>query len=147
MYQLFASSKTKGGKDQTSMLRHKAANKIVDQLRSNKHSTSTWLAIHNSNVSYVRFAADRFGDQYRQGSRVPLRKTTTGLKLEQDAHSMKIPPATMKIELRADRDYSRVPRLVKFHPEFTIASGVSAPKIVTALASDGLKYKQLVSSH
>jgi hypothetical protein len=52
----------------------------------------------------------------------------------------------MNIELRADCDYSNVPVIEKFKPEMTIASGVSAPKIVTCIASDGSKYKLLVSA-
>ena len=58
--------------------------------------------------------------------------------------NQKLPPPTMHIDIRANCDYSDVPRLVRYQPEFTVASGVSAPKIVTAIATDGLRYKQLV---
>lgn len=145
MYQLFSSSKSKGGKDETAMSRHRAANKLVEQVKSNQTAGSTWVAVHNTNISYVRFAMDRLDEKVKSGSKVLLRKSATGQRLEQDVARQKIPPPTMKIELRLDRDYSQVPRLTKFLPEFTVASGVSAPKIVTALASDGKQYKQLVS--
>ena len=146
MYQLFASSKSKGGKDETAMSRHRAANILVDQVKSHKSAGSTWITVHNTSVTYVKFALDRLDGKAKSGSKVPLRKSMYGQRLEVDVVRQKIPPPTMRIELRVDRDYSHTPRLTKFFPEFTVAGGVSAPKIVTALASDGKQYKQLVSA-
>ena len=145
MYQIFAGSKTKGGKDETALARHAAANNIVNRLKATKKAAATWLAIHNTNISFVRFAADKMEDlKIKSGAKVTLRKSATGQRLEQDLHSQKIPPPTMKIPLRADCDYRDVPTIAKFQPEFTVASGISMPKIVTAIGTDGLKYKQLV---
>ncbi len=147
MYQIFTGSKTKGGKDETALARHKAANDIVIQLKQDKRSASIWLTVHNTNISFVRFAAEKIDDsKIKQGAKVPLRKTKTGQRLEQDIQNQKIPPPTMRIDLRADCDYSRVPHIAKFQPEFTLASGISMPKIVTAIGTDGLKYKQLFKS-
>ncbi|QQK44000.1 PIK-related kinase, FATC [Penicillium digitatum] len=143
MYQIFASSKSKGGKDQSSHSRFRAANQLVDRLKNDSHIGQTWIAVHNVNISYVRFAVDKPDSKYKSGAKVPLKNLTTGQRLGQDATTYQLPPPTMKIALRADCDYSRVPTVTKFHPEFTIASGVSAPKIVTAVASNGERYKQL----
>ena len=144
MYQIFAGSKTKGGKDEAALARHAAANNIVAQLKANKRSAATWLAVHNTNISFVRFAAEKIDDsKIKPGAKVLLRKTTTGQKVEQDMLNQQIPPPTMRIDLRPDCDYSGVPRIAKFQPEFTVASGISAPKIVTAIGTNGLKYKQL----
>jgi ataxia telangiectasia mutated family protein len=145
MYQIFASSKSKGGKDPSSVSRFRAANQLVDRLKSDSKIGSTWVAVHNANISYVRFAVDKPDSKYKSGAKVPLKSLATGQRLGQDAITYKLPPATMKIELRMDCNYSHVPTISKFNPEFTIASGVSAPKIVTAIASNGEKYKQLVS--
>ena len=148
MYQIFASSKTKGGKDEAALSRQSAAMKIVSQCKSNKHAGPIWMAIHNSSINYVRFAAEKFNDtKIKPGSKVLLRKSVTGPKLEQDIVTHRIPPPTMKIRLRADCDYSDTPTIIKYHSEFSVASGISMPKILTALASDGKKYKQLVSSN
>nr|XP_001401277.2 serine/threonine-protein kinase tel1 [Aspergillus niger CBS 513.88] len=100
MYQIFASSKSKGGKDQSALSRNRAAGKLVDCLKNDKRMGPTWVAVHNANISYVRFAVEKPND-------------------------------------------NDVPKLVRYNPEFTIASGVSAPKIVTAIASNGSRYKQL----
>ncbi|KAI9928198.1 Serine/threonine-protein kinase tel1 [Aspergillus wentii] len=143
MYQIFASSKSKGGKDQSSLARYRAAGRLVDGLKNDKRIGPTWVSIHNTNINYVRFAADRLDEKLRSGAKVSLKKMLTGQRLEQDAASQKLPPPTMKIDVRVDCNYSDIPKLVRFNPEFTIASGVSAPKIVTAIATDGLRYKQL----
>ena len=147
MYQIFAGSKTKGGKDEKALARNAAATNIVNQLKSHRKAASTWLAIHNTNISFVKFAIEKLEDpKIKPGAKVALRKSVTGQRLEQDVQSQKIPPPTMRISLRADCDYKDVPTIAKFQSEFTVASGISMPKIVTALGTDGLKYKQLVCS-
>lgn len=147
MYQIFAGSKTKGGRDEVALGRFRAANGIVEQLKAHKRSGPTWIAIHNTNILFIRFASERLEDnQIKPGSKVSLRKSATGQRLEQEISGQKIPPPTMKIDLRAGCDYSSVPRIARFQQEFSVASGISMPKIVTAIATDGTKYKQLVWS-
>ncbi|KAJ5527329.1 hypothetical protein N7513_011488 [Penicillium frequentans] len=143
MYQIFASSKSKGGKDPSSHSRFRAANQLVDRLKNDSKIGPTWVAVHNMNITYVRFAVDKPDPKFKTGARIPLKKLPTGERLGQDALTYKLPPPTMKIELRRDRDYSKVPTVAKFSSEFTLASGVSAPKIVTATATNGVRYKQL----
>ena len=144
MYQIFAGSKSKGGKDEKALARNAAANNIVQQLKSNKRSAQTWMAVHNTNICFVRFASERFDDSaIKPGSKVLLGKSTVGQRVEQDVQKQRIPPPTAKIELRADCDYSKIPLIARFQPEFTVASGISMPKILTAVGTDGLKYKQL----
>ncbi|KAJ5160097.1 uncharacterized protein N7482_007101 [Penicillium canariense] len=143
MYQIFASSKSKGGKDQSSHSRFRAANKLVDRLKNDKDIGPMWISIHNMNITYVRFAIDKPDSKFKTGAKIPLKKLPTGDRLAKDAETYKLPPPTMKIELRADLDYSDVPSIARFSSEFTLASGVSAPKIVTAVATNGVRYKQL----
>ena len=146
MYHIFASSKSKGAKDPVALSRNAAANAVVSRLKSSKRTASTWISLHNSNINYVRFASEKLEDgKMKIGSKMPLRKSPTGMKLEQDVTANRVPPPTMKIPLRADCNYTDVPLIVKFNPEYSVASGISAPKILTAIASDGSKHKQLVS--
>ena len=129
------------------MARFDAANSIVTHLKANKRSEKTWYNLHNTNVVFVRFAAERLDDpSIKQGSTVPLRKFSTGQRVEQDVPKQKIPPPTARIELRPDCNYSKIPVIARFKPEFNVASGISMPKIVTAFGTDGLKYKQLFKS-
>ncbi|KAI4258557.1 MAG: hypothetical protein LQ352_001192 [Teloschistes flavicans] len=147
MYQIFAGSKTKGGRDEVALGRFRAANRVVEQLKSHKRAGAMWVAIHNTNVLFIRFASEKLEDSHiKPGSKVLLRRSATGQRLEQEISGQKIVPPTMKVELRADCDYSSVARIARFQPEFSVASGISMPKIVTAVASDGSKYKQLFKS-
>jgi ataxia telangiectasia mutated family protein len=59
---------------------------------------------------------------------------------------LNIPPATLQVEVRANRNYSDLPKIHSFKPKMSIANGLSAPKIITAFGTDGKPYKQLVSS-
>ncbi|KAE8350977.1 Serine/threonine-protein kinase tel1 [Aspergillus coremiiformis] len=143
MYQIFASYKSKGGKDPSALSRNRAAGNLAESLKNDKHIGDIWIAVHNANITYVRFAIEKPDAKLKSGARVPLRKLRTGQRLEQDAAEQELPPPTMHIKIRIDCDYTDVPKLVRYHPEFTIASGVSAPKIVSAFATNGLRYKQL----
>ncbi|KAL8930642.1 MAG: hypothetical protein Q9208_000513 [Pyrenodesmia sp. 3 TL-2023] len=147
IHQVFVGAKSRGGKDEAAQGRARAALKIADQIKSQKQSGQIWLSIHNSNVLFARFASEKLNDSnIKPGSKVPLRKSPTGVRLEQDVAGHRVPPPTMKIDLRADCDYSSVPRIARFHHEFTVASGISMPKIASAIATDGAKYKQLFKS-
>ena len=145
MYQMFASSKTKGGKDEAALKRHAAATKIVNLYKSHKRAGSLWIALHNTSINYVKFASEKFDEsKVKPGSKVLLRKSIVGPKLEQDVSTHKVPPPTMKIQLRSDCNYGEMPVIAKFSTEFSVASGISMPKILTATASDGKRYKMLV---
>lgn len=145
IYQLFAGSKTKGGKDDAAISRHRAANAIVDIVKHHRTTGHIWITLHNTNINFVKFAQEKLDDsKAKPGAKVALRKTTYGAKMEQDSKNSSFPPPTMSITLRPDRNYSDVPTIAKWQPEFTIASGISMPKIATAITTDGRKYKQLV---
>ena len=152
MYQIFTGSKSKG-KDDVALSRYTAANNIVAGLKESKTACPLWIALHNTNITFHRFASEKLDDSKgKPGAKVALRKVNSGQRLEQDtishSHSKaRVPPPTMTIALRADCDYSGVPMIAKWLPDFTVASGISMPKIATAVGTDGLKYKQLVCFH
>lgn len=148
LYQLFAASKSKAAKnDIIANSRYSAAGKLAEKIMKQSHSGNLWVALHNCSIAFVRLANEKLADQkVKSGSKVLLRNIEHGRKLEQTVHdsSTKIPPPTMKIPLRADRDYSSTPTILKFTPEVSIAGGVSAPKIITIVATDGSRYKMLL---
>jgi ataxia telangiectasia mutated family protein len=144
LYQIFSASKVKTGKDPNSDSRQRAAVKLVNQLKGNDSDERRWIAVHNSSVNYIRLAMEKFDAKYKPGSKVLLEMTEVGKALETQVPEYKVPPPTMTIPLREDCDYSNVPVITSFSPDMSIASGVSAPKIITCITSDGAKYKQLV---
>ena len=146
IYQLFAGSKTKGGKDDAANSRHRAATTIVDIVKHHRSTGPLWYTLHNTNINFVKFAQEKLDEsKAKPGAKVALRKTTYGQKMEQDVKNSNFPPPTMSIALRPDRNYSDVPTIAKWQPDFSIASGISMPKIATAVTTDGKKYKQLVN--
>ncbi|PNH34996.1 hypothetical protein BJF96_g1672 [Verticillium dahliae] len=145
MYQVWSGVKVKANsKDEVAVLRHKATNKVKDQLEKHPTQGAIWHAIDRTNGHYHRLAVDRDNPKYKAGHKINLKETTSGNYLVAALNKYQIPPPTMQLELSADKDYSKVPIIAKLEPQMSIASGVSAPKIITAVGTDGVRYKQLV---
>ncbi|KAL9947205.1 hypothetical protein ACHAP6_000119 [Verticillium nonalfalfae] len=145
MYQVWSGVKVKANsKDEVAVLRHKATNKVKDQLEKHPTQGAIWHAIDRTNGHYHRLAVDRDNPKYKAGHKINLKETTSGNYLVAALNKYQIPPPTMQLELSADKDYSKAPIIARLEPQMSIASGVSAPKIITAVGTDGVRYKQLV---
>jgi ataxia telangiectasia mutated family protein len=148
MYQVFVASKTKGARnDEIATSRNSAATKLAKRLIEQPSVGRIWVAVHNSGIAFVHFAQERLEDKkHKAGAKASLRELKTGPKLVQalEQSSTKIPPPTMKIALRNDCNYSSIPMFSKFESLFSIAGGVSAPKIITVIGTDGQHYKMLL---
>ncbi|PHH90696.1 hypothetical protein CDD83_2917 [Cordyceps sp. RAO-2017] len=145
MYQIWSGMKAKAQqKDEVAALRVKATEKVAQRLAGIKDVAQIWLSIDKTSKYYHGLAVDRNTSKYKSGAKLPLKECAAGQNLMIYLARYKIPPPTMHIEVSAARDYSGVPHVVKLEPTMTIASGLSAPKIITAVGSDGKKYKQLV---
>lgn len=143
MHQIYAGAMPLAVKDDAAKSRNTAAKQIAQMLKNDRRARPYWHAIHESNTCYHELALTK-GEDYKTGREQSLEKNPVSKKLMQKVPGLKVPPATMTIDIRADCDYSDVPKITGFRPRMTIANGLSAPKIITALASDGLPYKQLV---
>lgn len=106
--------------------------------------SSTWVAVHNSNLSFIRLAQDDIvtdEGRLRSGSKLPLTKIASGQKSVDEILNLatKIPAPIFKIPIRADRNYRSVPVLTKIEPYFTVAvvhqpRGSSQPSPRTGVA-------------
>lgn len=148
LYQLFCASKTKATKaDEVGKLRHEAAVKLATTIHQKSRSRDIWPSVHNLSMYFVKVAQAKLTDnQARTGSKLPLQDITHGDELiRQVEHTTKrVPPPTMRIAIRQDRDYRAVPVMAAFEPKVSIAGGISAPKIATVVASDGSRHKLLM---
>nr|POF14048.1 serine/threonine-protein kinase tel1 [Quercus suber] len=61
----------------------------------------------------------------------------------QIVQQLRVPPATINLPLKPDGDYSDIPVVTGFATQVMIMSGLSAPKVLTARASNGQDFKQL----
>jgi ataxia telangiectasia mutated family protein len=109
-------------------------------------SKRPWHNIYETDKMYHKLAIYEDKSKLQSGREVSLKNISPAHTLMDGIKPFKVPPATMTIPLRGDMNYDGVPRIERFKSRMTIASGISAPKILTAIGTDGLPYKQLVSS-
>ncbi|GAO14116.1 hypothetical protein UVI_02037940 [Ustilaginoidea virens] len=145
MYQIWSGTKAKAQqKDDVAVQRIKATEKVAQRLAATKSVADIWVAIDKTSKYYHGLAMDRNPNKYKSGAKMPLKGSTAGQYLVSCLARYRIPPPTLHMEISATKDYSNVPIISKLEPNMTIASGVSAPKIITAVGSNGERYKQLV---
>jgi serine-protein kinase ATM len=145
MYQIWSGTRTRtNSKDEVAVLRQKATEKVSKQLSATPSVATIWHAIDRTSKYYHGLAIDRDPAKYKSGAKLPIKDHLAAQNLMSYLKRYPIPPPTMQLELAADKDYSNVPIITMLDPEMSIASGVSAPKIITAIGSNGQRYKQLV---
>lgn len=144
MYQIWSGAKSRVNKeDEIAVSRQRAAERVSKALSKSAQVSKIWTGIDATSRVYHALALDRDA-RYKAGQKVGIKDTSTGTNFLNTVAKYAIPPPTMQLELSATLDYSDVPMIAKFEPDMSIASGVSAPKIITAVGTDGRRYKQLV---
>lgn len=134
-------------KDESAKSRQKAATDIANILRVDKRAKSYWSSIYQSNEIYHNLAMFKGEkESTQQGRELPLDRYKESKELASVVPKLHVPPATLQVEVRQNMDYTDLPRIVRFRSTMSIANGLSAPKIITAVGGDGKYYKQLVST-
>ncbi|CAJ2510102.1 Uu.00g060020.m01.CDS01 [Anthostomella pinea] len=142
MYQIWSGHMSRPKKeDEAAQLRRQATQRVAKRLAQTEASAKTWSAINGISRAYHVLAVE---GGYKGGQKVAMRDSAAGSTLASSLAKYHIPPPTMQIELSANLDYTHVPTMTKLEPSMTIASGVSAPKIITIVGSNGERFKQLV---
>ena len=143
MYQIYSSAKSLPNKqDESAISRHKTTMKLTKDFQAS-NVASIWRALNVTNDAYCLLAAEA-NAQYKQSRKFQLDFSIAAMKLQSLLKNFPVPSPTMNVPLAANLDYSNVPKMRKFDGQFTIAGGVSSPKILTAIASNGARFKQLV---
>ncbi|KAI1074455.1 hypothetical protein F5B20DRAFT_563328 [Whalleya microplaca] len=145
MYQIWSGMKSRtNSKDDVAVLRQKATEKVGKKLAHTESVAAIWTAIDKTSKAYHVLAIERDTSRYKTGQKIAVKDSSGGSTLATALAKWHIPPPTMQIELSANRDYSHIPFISKVEPNMSIASGVSAPKIITVVGSNGERFKQLV---
>ncbi|CZT03138.1 related to phosphotidylinositol kinase [Rhynchosporium agropyri] len=145
MYQVYTGSvSTINDKDDSSVSRRSAATKVSRQLEKSKAVNYTWAALQTCNRLYSALAREKDEQRYRSGQRFPVKQSVAATNLNNKFPKLALPPLTMQIPLSLTGDYTKLPTIIRLDQTVRIASGVSAPKIITAIASNGVKFTQLV---
>jgi ataxia telangiectasia mutated family protein len=146
MYQIYAGTMSRiNEKDESAVSRREATKKISQSFASIESTGQIWGSIYAMNRSYCSLASEKDEQKYRAGKKILLKESRAASQLNQAMSKYKVPPPTMQIPLFANCDYSKLPVMQRLESQFSIASGVSAPKIITVVATNGVKFKQLVS--
>ncbi|KAK8124784.1 Serine/threonine-protein kinase [Apiospora kogelbergensis] len=145
MYQIWSGMRSRtNAKDGTAVSRQRATERVGKKLSQTQSVSTIWTSIDKTSKSYHMLATERDPSRYKAGQKIAIKDSGAGLRLLQDLAKYQIPPPTMQIELSANKDYSRIPHVTKLEDSMSIASGVSAPKIITLVGSNGERFKQLV---
>ncbi|KAI1430843.1 phosphatidylinositol 3 [Xylaria sp. CBS 124048] len=147
MYQIWSGTKSKPKKeDEVAQLRKQATERVGKRLAHTETSAGIWTAIYHTSKAYHGLAVETssYQGEYKGGEKHPITSSPAGQTLELALARFRIPPPTMQIQLSASRDYSSVPFITSLEPTMRIASGVSAPKIITIVGSNGEHFRQLV---
>ncbi|KAI0841594.1 hypothetical protein F5Y06DRAFT_293294 [Hypoxylon sp. FL0890] len=145
MYQIWSGMKSRmNDKDDVAVLRQKATAEVGKKLSQTDSVATIWAAIDRTSRAYHTLAMERDSSRYKAGQKIAVRDSSAGSSLANALAKWHIPPPTMQIELQASLDYSHIPYISKVEPNMSIASGVSAPKIITVVGSNGERFKQLV---
>ncbi|KAK1751562.1 hypothetical protein QBC47DRAFT_390396 [Echria macrotheca] len=145
MYQIWSGAKSRVNKDdEVAVSRQDATSKVAKALAKAEQVSKIWSAIDVTSRAYHSLAVDRDPNRYKAGHKLALKDCPPAVSLVNMVVKRQIPPPTLQIDLSDTLDYSHVPMIHKFEPDMSIASGVSAPKIITAVGTDGKRYKQLV---
>lgn len=143
MYNIYAGVKGAVNKtDEKSNSRQKAATKLARTLQDAPGVGTTIQHILAACESYVKLAQTKV--EQKRGQRILLSNVKVAAEMDRHIRRLGVPPATLHLELRPNADYHNIPIVTRFRSEIKIAGGLSAPKILVAVATDGKEYKQLV---
>ncbi|KFY41352.1 hypothetical protein V495_04972 [Pseudogymnoascus sp. VKM F-4514 (FW-929)] len=135
MYQIWAGMNSNpSANDEIALSRQKATKEVALKLSKSPRSNVIWSSIDRISQTYCHFASER--EKVKSGSKIRLSNSPAGSSLNSMLQKNQLPPPTLQIELAADKNYSRLPTMISVDPYFTIASGISAPKIVKGGADD-----------
>ncbi|TKA78673.1 hypothetical protein B0A55_04506 [Friedmanniomyces simplex] len=145
LHHLFsATRKPQTSGDNAARSRYEAASSIRSALHANPQKVDLVTRVFQADNAYDDFAYSSVVSLVEsQKMRVSVKQFRPAEALIGRIRSLHVPPATISAPLRADGNYSDVPEVQSFASTMSIMGGLSHPKVLTALASDGKAYKQL----
>ncbi|KAI5205067.1 hypothetical protein E4T39_03208 [Aureobasidium subglaciale] len=128
--------------EQAAVSRRNAAHEIATKLSNDKRMAETMRRSFKVSAAYHKLAEVRMNPKEFKG-KITVNMVPQAKEMVNTVMSRKMPPATMSVKLRRDCDYSSVPIVARYRDDIRIANGLSAPKIMVAIGTDGKEYRQL----
>jgi serine-protein kinase ATM len=146
LYQLYSNTTQPRLQDDATKARQSAAVRLARRLKADKKAELHWAKVKQAHDLYEAVAMYRDRDELQPEHEYDINKFPMMADMAKKISKLGLPPATMSVTIRADGDYTKVPTIIRFGGTVKIAGGLSAPKIVSAYTSDGVRYRQLVRS-
>lgn len=144
IHHIYASTRRPSSRDEAGLSRYNAATAVRNHMMDGGPKRDLIAALFNADSLYRMLAEEQLTDK-RQGKRA-LKTVDAAQRVQRKIPELRLPPVTLNIPVRPDGDYSKVPVVTAFGPNVHIMSGLSTPKVLTAMASNGQQYKQLFKS-
>jgi ataxia telangiectasia mutated family protein len=144
VHHVYASTRPPGTKDEATESRYNAALNIRRQVSAHKVKGELFRRLFGADSVYRSLAEEPLYDK-RTGKRA-LKDMESAARVARKIPEFRLPPVTIGLSLRPDGNYNDVPHVVRFGSTVSIMSGLSSPKVLTAISSDGQQYRQLFKS-
>ena len=144
LHHLFATTRRPSGKDVAAQSRFEVGMSIRKHVGADPKKGELLKNIFAANNLYNAVALDEA--KGAKGSKVSMRELKTTVIMASKVPEHRVPPPTINVPLNRDGDYDHVPVVTKFGSTVQFMSGLSRPKRITTLASDGQQYVQLFKS-
>ena len=141
LHHLFATTRRPSGKDVAAQSRFEVGMSIRKHVSAEPKRGELLKNIFLANNCYNGVATDEA--KGAKGSQVSIKELKTTVTMASRVPELRVPPPTIDIPLHRDGEYDNVPVVTKFGQSVRFMSGLSRPKRITALASDGQQYVQL----
>ncbi|KAK5735631.1 Serine/threonine-protein kinase tel1 [Elasticomyces elasticus] len=136
-----ATRKPKSNGDTALLSRFEAATGIKKALENHPQKANLVARVFRADAAYDEFAYSSVEGINK--TKVECRQFTPATSLITRIRQLHVPPATISLPLRPDGEYGNVPQVQRFEGFMSIMSGLSRPKVLTAIGTDGVVYKQL----
>lgn len=144
VHHLFATTRLLSEKDTAAQSRLRVAQNIRKHVCAQPGIGNQVNNIFEANKLYNIVAFDSGNEQ--KGSRMSIRDLKSARDMAGKVPTLRVPPPTINLPLTRHGDYSGVPVVTNFTSDLRIMSGLSRPKRISAVASDGRRYVMLLKS-
>ncbi|GAB7328560.1 hypothetical protein MBLNU13_g00514t1 [Cladosporium sp. NU13] len=144
VHHVYASTKAASSGDAATVTRYEAAVIVRKYVSSDSVKGNLFRRLFSADSHYRLLADEALADR-KTGKRA-LKDIRAAVSVAKYIPTIHLPPVTINLPLSPDGNYDDVPVVHKFEPTVSIMSGLSSPKVLTAVSSTGQHYKQLFKS-
>lgn len=145
LYGMYAVQYSRRSGDEAARGRVKAITKIVQSLATQREMELIISNVRSVCSNYVKLANMVIDKKAFPNKAVPFSAIPNHRAFLVDFARLQVPPLTLSLPPRPSCDYSDIPTIVSYENRFTLASGISVPKVLKCKVSDGSICKELVS--